>query len=392
MIEMENGIEYDVVQKSVRQKLTSNVGIVAERFSFGKTFLIPALIVLQPSPLFQSVEGSFRLGGNHHSCGQGEIRSNIVICSHKTMKEWIKNIEDCTTLTYCKIVSVKNLESLREMVEKEKYSDIILIKDGFNTVKGEKKETLEWVMEILRERVFSRVIVDDYDMLKMKSSTPLPEALFVWLLSSTFKHDFPTSLVSNSMGRIMKAGIVLKFYYYLRCNSDYSAVEFNIPRIEYFETEMDEVKLCRSLIEIGTVSSRERERVKSDVFLTATRNEQYRHDPSKTKILFSLEEKSARVKVVERLKEEGLKAVKMDGRNLHLFSSDENSISVCGLIHGVNMGYLTHIILREEDYSQSEINQIVGRAQRISRTQNLQVYFVLPLENEVLPKGSENEE
>ena len=74
---------------------------------------------------------------------------------------------------------------------------------------------------------------------------------------------------------------------------------------------------------------------------------------------------------------------KGDGRNLHTFEKSENKVMFSKFLHGVNLGYITHlIILNFDNLSYDKLLQTVGRCQRLSRKSNLKVYIAIELKED----------
>lgn len=380
MLQIEQGQSYKILtDQKINILVQSNVGIISERFSFGKTFLLPALFCVQPIPSFTFELGGYAMGSDFHSTETDDvIPTNVVLCGNKTVVEWCNNLEKHTNLSYQKIMTAKDLGILSSLKD---LPQVVIIKDGIITWNKKGSTALEHFLTILRDRVVARFIVDDYDMLKLKSGTIVPNSCFNWFISTTNGKDINLKDIGiqNSVGKMMKSKMILDFFYNLRCNSDYSSIEFNIPCIDYYLWSKPTLDIIYQII--GNKFTQDEldelriDEEKSDKFLKSTGNVPYQHNRLPIKILLSVEDKLYKKELVAQLNSEGINSVGLDRRNIHKFGTDNNIVGVSSLIHGVNMGYLTHIIVICDNYNNDEINQIVGRAQRISRTQNLQVFL-----------------
>lgn len=350
-------------------QLQSNLGIISERFSFGKTFMFPVLFKLKFKPNFVETPDMMQLYILPDKY-KTHVNSNLVVCGNKTIKVWTENLKRLG-LDYQKVSTAKDLD----LIETQTVKEVILIKDGFTTWKGEKKYTLDHFSDLTRDKYFNRLIIDDFDMLKLNPATVLPESIFTWLISSTCEKSFKSNNIKGSLGFVCRTMVLFNFYFNLKCNADYSAVEFNIPNIDYYYTPLRLDELVINIM-MNSAPRDNKYNDQADVFLSTKIDAPYIYDANKLKILISCENKEKRIELSKKIPN----SILFDGRNIHKFGELNNQIGICGLIHGVNMGYLTHILIDSEGYTDSQVNQIVGRAQRIGRTQNLQVYIREPFE------------
>lgn len=370
MLEIENFDNIHEIGKSEENDgkgenriLQSNLCIISERFSFGKTFMIPILFKLQPVPKF--VENSEAMSLYITPEDIIHVNTNLVVCANKTVKVWTENLKKLG-LKYQKVSTIKDFS----LLDLDNLPEVIIVKDGFTTYLGEKKHTLDHFNELTRELYFNRLIIDDYDMLKLNSESKLPYAKFVWLLSSTCESNFKPNKIKGTLGYIQQIHPIINFYFNLRCNSDYSAVEFNMPNIDYYYTQLEMEELVLNIMMNSAPVDNKYNDI-DDVFLKTKIDIPYLYNPNNIKILISCENKEKRRELVNKIPN----SILFDGRNIHKFNELPNQVGICGLVHGVNLGYLTHVLIDSSDYTFAKINQIVGRAQRIGRTQNLQVYI-----------------
>ena len=67
-----------------------------------------------------------------------------------------------------------------------------------------------------------------------------------------------------------------------------------------------------------------------------------------------------------------LKSIMLNNSNINKFQTSEFEIGICNKLSGINLEYLTHIIVT--DLSNQELKiQFIGRGQRLNRKFNLQV-------------------
>lgn len=355
--------------------IQSNIGIIKERISFGKTYIMPALFCANLIPRFKKIDINCRLGIKYED---GDcIHTNIVLCSTKVVKEWINNIKMNTSLTHAKISTAKDLN----MLNIESLPQIILIKDGDITWNSRNQSALSHFLELFGTRIAARLIVDDYDMLKFKTDQKVPLAIFTWLISSTEDKSRENKCSIDTYGYYFSNAIyyVGGMLYSLKCNSDYSAVEFNIPKVEYYASA-DINSLIPTLVK-GDIPERSGINIFTDALLTAKGDVPYVHGIHSLKIMLVINDKDEKNKYVKQLTDVGIRAAKLDRRNIHMFETNDLQVAICSVMCGVNLGCVSHVIIPYYyEYSDAQINQIIGRAQRISRKHNLQVYFIEEVE------------
>lgn len=70
-----------------------------------------------------------------------------------------------------------------------------------------------------------------------------------------------------------------------------------------------------------------------------------------------------------------IKTVGITSNNIRYFESSEHQLGICSTMSGVNLSYITHIIVTDIS-STDHITQFIGRAQRLNRKTNLRVLFL----------------
>lgn len=372
---------------------TSNItfhgGLVNERLSFGKTYCLPALICERLIP--------------YESINTNLIRTNLVICGTKVAKEWKNNLKNYTSLDFQVIETAAHLNNLETLVNnantqktcssaKFHYPEVIVVKDGDITWKGKKAKAIEHTLELFKDKTFSRVIYDDYDMIKLQPNSNVPDALFTWFVSGTDSDITPRINYyhfNNGEKREMplsSAKPILDAVASVKCNREYSIVEYNIPQIDRFDVfskdieskakveESNIIELIQKIVNNETVDCEKNTHNDKSLF-TGTNDVPYIYNKTTMKILVTIEDKQEQVKIINILNDIGIKAVKLTRANVDKFAREDATVCVAGNLFGVNMGFLTHIIINAKDFTDSSCTQIIGRGQRLSRKQNLQVYF-----------------
>lgn len=350
-----------------------NMGRVVERLSFGKTYLIPKLVAYRPIPRLQngalSRENVFYLGSPPAS--DPLVPSNLVVIGNSCTKEWKRHAFVVST--------AKSLEKL--VLKRDQLPPLIAIRSGSFTYAGAKRPALTHFVREFGDVTFARVFYDDFDCLNLADDQPIPKALFSWLLSSTDSWELhedndPSCFVSFSWGTFKLGGCIGWPLTAIRCNRNFSSLEFELPKIKWFRfSQRDDYEGLIDCV-AGILHGQEFERLnfESDVFLEGIGEVDGSSQPKK--ILVSVELKEAQQLVVQTLRARlgDSAVVLLDKRNAHTFGEKPEPVGVCRMIHGLNMGYLTDVVV-EADYERLAVEQVVGRGQRIGRTASLRAYL-----------------
>lgn len=356
-------------------KVKIPAGIVSERLSFGKTFCLPALCCQRLVPFEPT---------SYHIKSESEvIQTNLVLCGGKVAKEWKNNLKKFVSLRWCVVELQNNLKELEDLCSKGNFPEILVVKDGDITYNGKKDKALVHVLAILKNKTFSRLICDDYDMLKYPSSSngyQLPEALFTWFVSGTSEShpNIAINVIKNDepeLWNLARNGLVLEYTTSVRCNREYSVVEYNVPKIDVYWTAFKLQEIVKRIVDNKPIDSDSGHTEGESVLLGGVQDVPYTYDKSKLKILVTLENKNDQLALIKELNDAGIKAVKLTRANVNKFEREDAVVCVAGNLFGVNMGFLTHIVINAEDYLENARVQIIGRGQRLGRKQNLQVYM-----------------
>lgn len=366
MMEIESSpILFELSNKTI---VKFHCGVVTERLSFGKTFCLPALICEKKIP--------------YESSNEKLINTNLIICGTKVVKEWKNNLKNLTNIEFLVAEQSSQLTILENMVFEKRYPNVLVVKDGDITWKGKKTKAINHVTSLFENKMFARVIYDDYDMLKFNTISIIPETLFTWFISGT-DDNWNSDLsfyyfVDNEKKEITinKAGLMLDAVSSLKCNREYSATEFNIPKIDEFYVCYSLPFLIKKIIDNDKIDYifSEKQLNNSDL-ITGIKNVPYVYNKQTMKILIAIADKKERKDTVNELNKNGIKSIKLTRANVNKFERENAVVCVSGNLFGVNMGFLTHIVINTGEFDDSSLIQIIGRGQRLSRKQNLQVYF-----------------
>ena len=216
--------------------IAANRGLIREQFSFGKTVLAMALVCAsrRPRPMPEKVNmamvpvksgvnaalvttGDSMLAPGPKGCviavdkAETEfvpeltcrysrvLDATMVVAASAVISQWAENAERFTSLKYFIIENVKSLREFQELYESGRlmaYS-MVLVKAGKVTarftVDGEpaprptqtQRSLIGAIGSILEGVSLARLIIDDFDSIKLGSDDCFLPALFTWVISAT---------------------------------------------------------------------------------------------------------------------------------------------------------------------------------------------------------------
>ena len=333
----QSGVIHRMTESESENKTMLPIGMLSERISFGKTYLLMAYVSLYAN------------------------QKNIIVCGKKCIKNYEDNLKN-VTINYCIIKSKKSLDKIIDL-----NYNLIIITDLLITNKETKEKTN--LLNIFTEKFmtkFDRIIFDDFDLLKLTNDCKIPVCNFYWFVSATNNIQNSNGKF-NGFDKINTYGVfkylcrISELIFNIRCGQDYSMIDFNIPKIDTYKLNKD-IDLNEFILNIDTMLF-ERKEMESLSLFQSNINEPYNGENKK--ILIVTENKDISIN----------NSIYLNGKNIHLFEKMEYIIGVSKLLYGVNMQYLTHIII-DNYYNNDQIIQIIGRGQRIGRKYNLQVYLI----------------
>lgn len=188
-------------------------GQLSEKFGSGKTIMILALLTAKPmpknGPIYQvcryngrnnsryDESSSFQIEKSFHS--DNVLKPALIFVASSVVLQWKKAIEDFTNFRVFSIASVYDIKKLYIYVENGTINeyDIVLVKNGTITgefkfdgyVEDKNKKRVRKIYSIIanltRFKCWSRVIFDDYDIIKLPRPTSFMNGLFTWFISAT---------------------------------------------------------------------------------------------------------------------------------------------------------------------------------------------------------------
>ena len=273
--------------------LQTRMARISEKFSFGKTVLSLALICSQRVPArlpdqqpmmtypvsntVSKNRASVSIGpapGDYDICGTGFIPEvavrysrylplTIVAAASNVISQWENETKRFTDLRY---FIIENVRSLREFEKQYREGlvanlDLIFVKAGRVTtsfvVKGEPKPAddsaknrslFEALGKILEGVPVARLIIDDYDTLKLGSDDCFIPALFTWLVSATRRQTSAKASLkwAPNLEQFFRSNIITGFpilgaalddvinkVFSLHCSPDYVDAHISSTAIDY---------------------------------------------------------------------------------------------------------------------------------------------------------------
>jgi hypothetical protein len=220
MYELENNRDFDVGTDTLL-KIKTNAGVLSEPVGSGKTIDILSLILLNKIPrVLPDISELNVLDSEYsnafdklvHGSYTGIIRKKfskiltptIIFAGVSVINQWVHSIQTFTNLKYFPVYDVRDLQRLiNKIVDRSinKY-DIIIVKNGKisrpvilpDDIIIEEKNNHKSILYIyniitnLRNYCWARVVIDDFDTIKLPHNAGTINGLFTWYISSTKKY------------------------------------------------------------------------------------------------------------------------------------------------------------------------------------------------------------
>jgi hypothetical protein len=215
-LEMHRNFEF---QHNIRQQskfeVKTTAGVLSEAVGSGKTIDILCVILLQKLPqVFPDIAelSMVEINNNNkikYTCSirkkfRNILQTTLVFAGVSVINQWINAIKTFTSLKYFAVFDVKDLQKLIKMMADKSINnyDIVIVKNGKVTrpvifpkyIKIEQKNFNKSTMFIyniianMRNFCWARVVVDDFDTIKLPCNAGIVNGLFTWYISSTQKY------------------------------------------------------------------------------------------------------------------------------------------------------------------------------------------------------------
>jgi SNF2 family DNA or RNA helicase len=192
----------------ITYKIAYNVAVLSEPVGSGKTIDILAVICLSKIPRAVPDIMELKTPKSNHSIGfvrckfKKFLKPTLIFVGGSVMKQWEYAIKLFTNLKVFSVNSVIELKILFDMISNKTVNDfdIILVKNGKitvpiqlpNNIKLENKNKISQpyiynLIANLREYCWARVVIDDFDTIRLPHNAGIVRGIFTWYISSTRK-------------------------------------------------------------------------------------------------------------------------------------------------------------------------------------------------------------
>lgn len=161
------------------KQIITKFGIIGDIVGSGKTLSVLSLIAMKPlieTHINRTVSTDFISVTDQ--CGKSSIeKQNIIVVPHNIFKQWEHSIKTFTNLKYIGINTAKTLDKFTEELQLPNFNDydIILVSSTrYNSF-----------IQKTNEKVFSRIIFDEADTIKIPSCYDA-NCSFLWFVTSTY--------------------------------------------------------------------------------------------------------------------------------------------------------------------------------------------------------------
>lgn len=188
--------------------ITYNSAILSEPVGSGKTIDVLALICLSKVPRAIHDIMEFNSVSRYETASVGYIQRKftkfllptIIFVGISVINQWARAIEQFTNLKYYKVSDIHGLRPLLNKIVEGSVNeyDIILVKNGKITTEIDMPSNIQleeknkvaqpYIYNIignLRDYCWARVVIDDFDTIKLPHNAGIVNGIFTWFISST---------------------------------------------------------------------------------------------------------------------------------------------------------------------------------------------------------------
>jgi hypothetical protein len=213
MLDLEMNRDFDIMCNVRKYACTASAGVLSESVGSGKTIDILSVILMQKIPkICPDISALFVENNmariNHYSCivrkkFHNILTPTVIFVGVGVINQWVNTVKTFTNLTFFTVFDVRDLQKLIDKISDSSINsyDIVLIKNGKVTrpikfpthIKVESKNLQKSgiyiynVISNMRTFCWARVIIDDFDTIKLPPNSGIVNGLFTWYISSTTK-------------------------------------------------------------------------------------------------------------------------------------------------------------------------------------------------------------
>lgn len=251
MLDLEYGRSFNMGNKIMGSlfRISYNAAVLSEPVGSGKTIDILSVITLSKIP--RAIPDIMELAYPKLGQSVGYVRRKfrqflkptIIFVGSSVMKQWENAIKVFTDLKSFSVNSIIELKVLLEMISNRNVNDydIILAKNGKITrsitlpdgieLEDKNKVAQAYIYNVianLRQYCWARVVIDDFDSIKLPHNAGIVNGIFTWYISSTRK-KMETRHSNTNKGQT--ASELLKSFDYGCAGIMYNHILFNILNV-----------------------------------------------------------------------------------------------------------------------------------------------------------------
>jgi hypothetical protein len=286
MIDLEMNRELDIQEyKSNKSNnevynLKISAGVLSEAVGSGKTIDILSVILLQKHPLIYPDISELNLSSSGTKYGNFtfsncirkklyyKLKPNIIFVGVGVVNQWINAIKKFTSLKYFVVVDVKCLQQLINCMYDNSINcyDIIIVKNGRvsrpiifppniiieNKNLHNSNIPIYNIIANMRKFCWCRVIIDDFDTIKLPYNAGIVNGLFTWYISSTKKNVVKKYIYNNQFKKTSEMIVysnyncsnimnnrILFYNLNIKNNNDFVSKTSNINSVKFYSYIFD---------------------------------------------------------------------------------------------------------------------------------------------------------
>ncbi len=199
MIDLENNTIY----KQNNIKCRTSIGILAEPMGSGKTIDILSIILLQPQPRPYRIIGNI-VGIAWFKKYKYILKPTLIFVGSSVLNQWLQSIKKFTDLKVLVVANLYDMETFLDIMYQNKLNeyDIVLAKVGkiiripikYPHEFAHIQSNIYTLISGLYELCWSRVVIDDYDVINLPRQEIKANSIFSWYVSSTKQYNCPQKI------------------------------------------------------------------------------------------------------------------------------------------------------------------------------------------------------
>lgn len=274
MLDLEMNRVSNITSRNKCYELKTSAGVLSEAVGSGKTIDILSVILIQKIPkVYPDITELCLFNIKKRNCGtpmniirkkfRNILKPTIVFVGVSVINQWVNAVKTFTDLKCFTVFDVRGLQKLINMMDDRSINkyDIVIVKNGKVTrivklpsyIKIENKNLKKSIISIyniisnMRNICWARVVIDDFDTIKLPSNAGVVNGLFTWYISSTTKYtndkydnntDYKTTsdllMYNNYSCRNIMNNTILFYNLNIRNHKDFVSATNNICSPKFY--------------------------------------------------------------------------------------------------------------------------------------------------------------